>query len=77
MLDLNTIPTLAEAFAPGVGSDPKKDNAAGTVLKSLTHALKDITMAKSLDESRHIKTSTIEALCTAIELLEDIFSEIE
>lgn len=69
--------TLMSAFEPGVGENPSRDNMGGAILKELTGALKNITMASHLEETQYLTRSTVKAVCNAVEWFEMVFSELE
>lgn len=76
MLDLNKSGTLVEAFEPGVGNNPERDNLAGCLANDLKRALENCLRAFCFEDTGYIDKRVLTAICNTYDWLENCLTEL-
>ena len=76
MLDLNKCTELVEAFTPGIGDEPERDNLAGGLVDDLKYAKDSCLMAYCYDDAKFIDKRTLTAIISTLTWFEDCIKEL-
>lgn len=76
MLDLNKSAALSEAFEPGVGNNPERDNFAGAMVDELKYAINQCLKAFCFDDTIYLDKGVFGAIINTSAWLEDCIEEL-